>query len=102
MEVVIMKHWAKVVVYPLGLAGFALLVLYLFSRNQSLPSWLAPIAVLLAIGGGVLLALLDRVRPSKNPKRESVQQHSKGDMSPNVLTGEGNVRLDYSGGKKPK
>ena len=97
-----MKHWAKVVVYPLGLAGFALLVLYLFSRNQSLPSWLAPIAVLLAIGGGVLLALVDRVRPSKDPKGPLVQQHSKGDQSPNLSSGTGNVRLDYSGGKKTK
>ena len=89
-----MRYWTKVVVYPLGLAGFALFVLYLISNKQQLPQWLIPTAVMAALLGGLLLAFWDRSTKKESGRRSErkhaesqppdVKQASLGDQSPNI------------------
>ena len=113
-----MSHWTKVVVFPLGLAGFALFILFLFSQKVLLPSWLVPTAILLALAGGIVLAFLDRFKRSRTgPQRadrideklgqtsSQIQQATHGDQSPAIAGVQHGVHIEYgtsdqSGDKK--
>jgi len=108
-----MSSWTKVVVYPLGLAGFSIFMLYLFSKKTSVPLWLIALTTLTALAGGILLAYVDRSRSNSSPERSpstpgkepfdqtqarpsDIQQSSSGANSPNVANVKGPVSFDYS------
>jgi len=65
-----MKEWIKVVTDPMGLAGFALfLVFTVLARKGKKPAWLAAGAFAMAcvaLAGGLILAYF-RVRTNPNP-----------------------------------
>jgi len=110
-----MPHWTKVVVYPLGLAGFSLLILYRFSERAELPTWIMPAAALVALVGGLFLAYVDRSRrgfgsrASRRRLQPDDSQHhprvarqvSHGNQSPNIANVEGGVTVNYQAGSKP-
>src|SRR5882672_2079231 len=97
-----MNQWAKVVVYPLGLAGFSLFMLYMFSRTHELPLWLFPTATLVALVGGLLLALMDRSRQIPDKNRPSNHQPSAvGDRSDKTITETDEIRQSTQGSKSP-
>jgi hypothetical protein len=109
-----MSSWTKVVVYPLGLAGFSIFMLYLFSKKTSVPLWLIALTTLSALAGGIFLAYVDRSRsnsspserPASDPVRKplvqtpaqpsEIQQSSSGANSPNLSNVQGSVSFDYS------
>lgn len=107
-----MPHWAKVVIYPLGFAGFALFLLYRLSATVSFPVWVFPTAAFISLLGGIFLAYLDRSarrsledmptrRPGtySDPDRPDTRQTAHGDSSPNIANVEGGVNLTYGGGR---
>lgn len=65
-----MKEWIKVITDPMGLAGFALFLVFTFlARKGKKPAWLAAGAFAMAcvaLAGGLTLAYF-RVRTSPNP-----------------------------------
>jgi hypothetical protein len=100
-----MTSWIKVVTHPLGLAGFALFLVFSFlgrSRQRKKPAWLAPSAFAMAfitLVGGMVLAYLQSSRPpakSGGLQIGTIQQTSGGPSSPNVAGVQGNVSLSIT------
>jgi uncharacterized membrane protein len=104
-----MPNWAKIVVYPLGLAGFSLFILYKFSQTTSLPLWVIAAATFIALVGGLLLAYVERAprlsrttstrRTSDNAETQRSQaiakQISHGEQSPNIANVTGNATVNF-------
>jgi hypothetical protein len=109
-----MSSWAKIVIYPLGLAGFALLLLYRFSQTASVPTWVLPVGTFIALLGGLFLAYSDRSKRSTktgDPDRSAdtppstaplVKQVSRGDQSPNIANVQKDVRIEYGAAPNSK
>jgi hypothetical protein len=97
-----MTSWVKVVTDPLGLAGFALFLVFSFlgkRRQGKKPSWLTPLAVamaFLALVGGISLAFMRVGRPpaaSGEHKIGTIQQSANGGSSSNIAGVQGNVSV---------
>ena len=115
-----MSEWTKVVTSPLGLAGFALFLVFGYLakvKKSDERRWLAPIAAFAALSalvGGLALAYFQIPKPvppsaqtntppaAKQPQTNSnVQQTSTGQGSPNVqgVQGDVTITVDQSKGK---
>jgi hypothetical protein len=113
-----MSEWTKVVTSPLGLAGFALFLVFGYLakvKNKDERRWVSPAAVLvslIALVGGLFLAYRQTpgvASPAQTSGKaaiapqapKKVQQISTGDGSPNVDGVNGNVTItvDQSRGK---
>jgi hypothetical protein len=113
-----MSEWTKVVTDPLGLAGFALFLVFgllaqLKRREER--QWVARLAAGMAIvtlAGGMVLAYLKTARPAVSPQSSSapvlpqqqinqVQQTTTGPGSPAVqgVQGDVTITVDQSSGK---
>lgn len=88
-----MTSWIKVVTHPLGLAGFALFLVFSFlgkSRQRKKPTWIAPSAFAMAfitLVGGMALAYLQSSRPpamSGGQQIGTIEQTTNGGSSPNI------------------
>jgi hypothetical protein len=113
-----MVEWTKVVTNPLGLAGFALFLVFgilaKVKRNDE-RRWLSPAAVgiaAIALIGGLLLAYAQTPRPQLNhPAANANPQQScsdadiktSGQGSPvvNCANGSVNITVDQSSGTQP-
>jgi hypothetical protein len=110
-----MSDWIKIITNPLGLAGFALFLVFGFvakikSRDER--RWMSPVAcgiAVLALVGGLIIAFTEAPRPQSAPSRstapvtfncDEVTQQSSGAGSPNVNCANGNVNItvDQSNG----
>jgi hypothetical protein len=108
-----MNDWTKVVTEPLGLAGFALFLVFgLLSRvkGQTERRWLGPLAsgmAILALAGGLVLAYLKvsqrepsqmtpaaAVKAAPPTQTNQVQQTTTGAGSPVVQGVQGDVIID--------
>lgn len=107
--------WTKVLLNPLGFAGYALCLLFgLLARmkGRSERRWLLPTCVIaagVALVGGIGLAYRDVqgqaasavVTPSSTPspaaqqQNDHPQQSSTGEKSPNVQGVQGDVNINY-------
>jgi hypothetical protein len=115
-----MTEWTKVVTNPLGLAGFALFLIFGYlakAKRNDERRWLSPVAIAIAavaLIGGLLLAYVQipkpvppsvqtskPVAPIQQQTNQQVQQTSTGEGSPNVQGVQGNVTItvDQSTGK---
>ena len=115
-----MTPWTKVVTEPLGLAGFALFLVFGYlakvKRNDE-RRWLSPVAFAIAavaLVGGLGIAYV-KVRkpvapsiqtgkpaaPTQQQTNQQVQQTSTGEGSPNVqgVQGDVTITVDQSKGK---
>lgn len=112
-----MSEWTKVVTDPLGLAGFALFLVFGLvakTRKSSERRWLTPVAVCLAIAallGGLTLSYIKSSATSATAAKPQIQQPnlqvrqtSTGPGSPNVQGVNGNVTVtvDQSSGDTTK
>lgn len=115
-----MADWTKVVTQPLGLAGFALFLVFGYlarAKRNDERRWLSPVAVAVAavaLAGGLILAYVQAPRPAapaaqttKTPAQQTnqVQQSTSGAGSPAVqgVQGDVTITVDQSdGGAKPK
>jgi hypothetical protein len=115
-----MSEWTKVVTDPLGLAGFALFLVFGYLANAKRLNerrWLAPLAVFAAIAalaGGLTLgyfrvskSVAPAANTSKAPMQQTnqVQQTSSGAGSSNVQGVQGDVTITVdqsSGGTNPQ
>jgi hypothetical protein len=116
-----MTEWTKVLSSPLGLAGYALFLVFGFLakvKRSDERRWLAPAATCLAIAalfGGLLIAYLQVSKvpqssvqavqpgPQKQQTNSQVQQTSGGPGSPNVqgVQGDVTISVDQSKGEAP-
>lgn len=117
-----MNEWAKVVTNPLGLAGFALFLIFGYlakARKSDERRWLTPVAVFMAIGAlvaGLALAYLQVPKPvapstqagkppapTQQQTNSNVQQTSTGEGSPNVqgVQGDVTITMDQSNPSQP-
>lgn len=115
-----MSEWTKVVMQPLGLAGFALFLVFGYLarvKKNDERRWLSPAAVALAVValvGCLLIAYKQLPKPSPPPVQtirgqpsvkqqtnSKVQQSSTGQGSPNVqgVQGDVTITVDQSTGK---
>jgi hypothetical protein len=80
-----MKEWIKVVTDPMGLAGFALFLVFTFlARKGKKPAWLAAGAfamACLALAGGLILAYF-RARANPNPSSSTTTPGTVSQPSP--------------------
>lgn len=118
-------EWTKVLIHPLGLAGYVLFLLFgLLARAKRKDErrWILPaalVAAVIALLGGLGLALRDvdhKVQetaisePQHKPSPVATQQNdhaaqtSSGSGSPNVqgVQGDVTITVDQSGSKMPK
>ena len=118
-----MSPWIKVVTEPLGLAGFALFLIFGYlakvKRNDE-RHWLSPVAFAIAavaLIGCLAIAYVQTPKavtpaapsvqtsqppaPTKQQTNQQVQQTSTGEGSPNVQGAQGDVTItvDQSNGK---
>lgn len=100
-----MNSWIKVVTHPLGLAGFALFLVFSFlakSRQGKKPKWATPSAfamALVALLGGLSLAHQQNTHPtvpSTEQKIGVIQQSSSGSSTSNVAGVQGNVSVNIN------
>ncbi len=114
-----MGEWAKVTTEPLGLAGFALFLIFVYvgkvnrRDKRKWPSVVAFSCAVATLVGGIVLGYLQINRPVLPPdsmnKRDGsvtqqtnqVEQSSSGNGSPNVqgVHGDVTITVDQSGGK---
>jgi hypothetical protein len=113
-------EWAKVVVNPLGLAGFALFLIFLsllrMTRKRAGQRWLVTVFIvsaLVCLFGGLGLSYKEISRSSNASEQKSrpepqlrqdtkqVQQNTTGAGSPAVqgVQGDVNLTIDQSSGK---
>jgi hypothetical protein len=112
-----MALWTKIVTEPLGLAGFALFLIFAYPgkvKKEDNRRWLSPVAsacAVVALIGGLALAYIQLSKPRShtpvdqnlNPSQQQtdrVQQNSSGPGSPNVqgVQGDVTVTVDQSSG----
>lgn len=115
-----MSEWTKVVIQPLGLAGFALFLVFTYlgrATRDSERRWLSPASfclALVALVGGLVIAYRQVPKPEPQPAQttqappvvkqqtnSNVTQQSTGPGSPNVQGAQGDVTItvDQSTGK---
>jgi|SRR5271157_1916873 len=115
-----MSEWTKVVTQPLGLAGFALFLVFVYlgrAKRYDKRRWLSPAAfaiAAMALIGGLVLAYVQVPKPvppsvqtskpaapTQQQTNQQVQQTSTGAGSPNVQGAQGDVTItvDQSTGK---
>jgi hypothetical protein len=112
-------EWIKVVTNPLGLAGFALFLFFLFLRSTKKPEerrWLSRVftaAALVCLIGGLGISYIRVSRSSDRPAQnnlpqtqlkqstEQIQQNTTGAASPAIqgVQGDVSVTIDQSSGK---
>jgi len=114
-----MHDWTKVVTEPLGLAGFALFLVFgMLSRLKVKQErrWLGPVAAamaVLALAGGLVLAYFrtaaipqpaQKAPPAPSQTNTAVQQTTAGKGSPIVqgVQGDVTITVDQSEGARPK
>ena len=116
-----MITWTRVVTHPLGLAGFALFLVFGYLakvKSKDERRWLSPAAVcaaVLALGGSLILAYIQTAKLAASPRQltqapaqqqtNQVQQTTSGPGSPAVqgVQGDVTITVDQStGGTKPK
>jgi hypothetical protein len=108
-----MHHWTEILVHPIGLAGYALcLVFGLFAKlkQRNERHWLFRAAIsmaLIALVGGLTLAYVEvkssdlgasqpareSSKPSSQQQINQIQQTSTGQGSPNIQGVQGNITL---------
>jgi hypothetical protein len=114
-----MQDWTKVITEPLGLAGFALFLVFgVLSRVKQADErkWLGPVAMamaVLALAGGLTLAYLKRpqqaapqllpapaAQATSKTQSNQVEQKTTGEGSPNVqgVQGDVTITVDQSSG----
>ena len=114
-----MSEWSKVVTDPLGLAGFALFLVFgLFAKlkRRDERRWLTPLAVLMAVSalvGGIFLSYRKSSQtqvsaptqatapgPKQQQSQSEVIQHTTGQGSPAVqgVQGDVTITIDQSSG----
>ena len=111
-----MTQWIRVVTEPLGLAGFALFLVFGYlakAKSNDERRWLSPVAVALAVialAGGLAPAYVQATKPAtqssstgKTPQTEAqqtnkVEQSSTGPGSPNVQGVQGDVNITVDQG----
>ena len=109
-------QWTEVVTHPLGLAGFALFLVFVLlarTKKRAERRWVVPVAIgmaVIALVGGLGLAYwqsrepktadLPQTTPSAGQAApqggSSVQQETHGDASPAVADVEGDVTISIS------
>ncbi len=117
-----MSEWAKVVTHPLGLAGFALFLVFAYlarAKRSDERRWISPIAVaaaVVALVAGLTLSYIQALHRQLTPppavqagkppvsgqqQTNQVQQTTTGPGSPAVQGVQGNVTItvDQSTGK---
>lgn len=117
------SEWAKVLIHPLGLSGYALFLLFGWlarAKRRDERRWLAPAALLaagVALIGGLMLAHEDidhkakavaESQPTPGPSRITTQQNndvrqtSSGPGSPNIqgVQGDVSIVIDQSSGDR--
>jgi|SRR5664279_5200056 len=115
-----MSEWAKVVMHPLGLVGFALFLVFGYLakiKRSDERRWLSPVAFAIAavaLIGGLVLAYVQASKPvapsvqiskpgapTQQQTNQQIQQTSTGEGSPNVqgVQGDVTVTVDQSQGK---
>lgn len=111
-----MQDWTTVVTEPLGLAGFALFLVFgVLSRMKTSKErrWLGPLAsamAVLALAGGLGLAYLKTTAApqpppkARVPQTNNVQQTTTGKGSPIVqgVHGDVTITVDQSEGTRPE
>ena len=97
-----MEKWIAVVTHPLGLAGFALFLVFGVAARFGMRkggTWLPVAAVamaIIALAGGLLLSWQSneaRSTSASAPGTASTVQHTTGDRSPAVQGVSGNVTI---------
>lgn len=97
--------WIKVVTHPLGLAGFAIFLVFTFlgsTRRSKRPKWLSPVAfglAAVALVGGLTLAFRANEPSGQHPSSQtisSIQQSATGSANSNVAGVTGNVSVRVS------
>jgi hypothetical protein len=89
-----MEKWIDVVTDPLGLAGFALFLVFTVLtrlRKENRPSWLTPVFIVMAfvsLIGGIWLASINR-----ESNNITIRQVTHGDKSPAVTGVTGDVTI---------
>jgi hypothetical protein len=100
-----MNPWIKVVTHPLGLAGFALFLVFSFlakNRQRKKPSWLASFAfgmaaISLLAGVGLAYRQTTSQLPASQEQRiGAIQQNSGGESGSNVAGVQGNVSVSVT------
>jgi len=87
-----MGEWAKVVTQPLGLAGFALFLIFGYLAKVEKPNilrWLSPVGVVLAAGalvGGLALAYLQSPKPTPPTPQNTGSLVSSGQETNQVIS----------------
>lgn len=112
-----MTPWIKVVDQPLGLAAFALFLVFGYLKRNDKRRWLSRVAFALAavaLVGGLVIAYVQvpkpvppsnqsskPVAPNQQQTNQPVQQTSTGEGSPNVqgVQGDVTITVDPSKGK---
>lgn len=98
--------WTKIVTHPLGLAAFALFLVFTFlggNRRSKQPRWLSPVAFGLAgiaLVGGLILAYRANESSHQHPSSQtigSIQQSAVGSVNSNVAGVTGDVSVRVSG-----
>ena len=101
--------WTKVVMQPLGLAGFALFLVFglIANRKRKAPhNWLFPAALgmaVLALIGGISLSYVQMTQraaaasKATPPSQVKVEQKSSGACSPNIADVKGDVTYTVDG-----
>lgn len=115
------SEWTKVIVNPLGLAGFVLFLLFgalARAKRKDERRWILPtalIAACVALVGGLSLAYRDVAHRATKPNASATaiapaqkltsqqqndhsQQSSTGDSSPNIQGIQGSVSVTYGSG----
>ena len=116
-----MTAWTEVVTHPLGLAGFALFLVFAFLakiKRRDERRWLIPFSLamaMIALLAGLALAYWQSrepgtpvgvqpsaATPSPIQPQPSIQQETHGDASPAVADVEGNVTITITPPDKQK
>jgi hypothetical protein len=109
-----MTGWTNVVTQPLGLAGFALFLVFGYlarAKSKDERRWLSPVAMIVAVmalAGGLVLAYLQTPKPAApvvktaapaTQQNTQVQQTTSGPGSPAVqgVQGDVTITVDQSG-----
>lgn len=105
-----MKSWIHVVTQPLGLAGFALFLVFSFvgkNRKGKKPDWMSPAAFFMAaicIAAGIALDFRqtpNSSKPALNQEISKIQQTATGTSNSNVAGVQGNVSVSISSSDTP-
>lgn len=112
-----MNEWAKVVSHPLGLAGFALFLVFLIvgmatgSKERRVLTGIFLVAAFLCLGGGLVFYYIQSGPPAGSPRvpqspespshqeNGPVQQRTNGPASPAIQGVQGDVTVNVQQGR---